>query len=163
MRRFSPVDARMNTAAESIEALSHESRRFPPPADFAAQANAQPGIYEEGERDFEAFWASWARKLEWSKPFTRVLEWAEPFARWFADGELNASVNCLDRHVRDGRGDRVAYFYEGEPGDRRAITYAELLRDVCRFANGLRKLGIKKGDRVAIYMPMIPELRSEER
>ena len=148
----------MDTAAESIEALSHESRRFPPPAEFAARANAQPGIYEEAERDFEAFWASWARKLEWSKPFTRVLEWNEPFARWFGDGELNASVNCLDRHVRAGRGGRIAYYYEGEPGDRRAITYAELLRDVCRFANGLRKLGIKKGDRVAIYMPMIPEL-----
>jgi len=147
----------MNTA-ESIEALSQESRRFAPPPEFAAKANAQPGIYEEAERDYLAFWASWARKLEWSKPFTQILEWNEPFARWFADGELNVSVNCLDRHVRAGMGGKIAYYYEGEPGDRRTISYAELLEDVCRFANGLRKLGIKKGDRVAIYMPMIPQL-----
>jgi len=144
--------------AESIEALSKESRRFPPPPEFTAQANAQHGIYKEAERDYLAFWESWARKLEWSKPFSKTLEWNEPFARWFADGELNASVNCLDRHVRAGKGDKVAYFYEGEPGDRRTISYKQLLDDVCRFANGLRKLGIKKGDRVAIYMPMIPEL-----
>jgi acetyl-CoA synthetase len=143
---------------DAIEALSDESRRFPPPADFAAQANAHADVYEQAERDPEAFWAGWARKLEWSTPFTRVLEWNEPFARWFSDGELNASVNCLDRHVRAGRGGKVAYFFEGEPGDRRTITYAELLDDVCRFANGLRELGIGKGDRVAIYMPMIPEL-----
>ncbi|HEV3154570.1 MAG TPA: acetate--CoA ligase [Candidatus Baltobacteraceae bacterium] len=144
--------------AESIEALSQESRRFAPPADFAARANAQPGIYEEAERDYQAYWASWARRLEWIKPFDTVLDWNEPFARWFADGRLNASANCLDRHVRAGLGNRVAYYYEGEPGDRRSITYSQLLEDVCKFANGLRKLGIKKGDRVAIYMPMIPEL-----
>jgi acetyl-CoA synthetase len=142
----------------TIEALSEESRRFPPSPQFAAQANAQPGIYEDADRDYLAFWESWARKLEWSKPFTQVLEWNEPFARWFADGELNVSVNCLDRHVRAGKGDKVAYYYEGEPGDRWTITYAELLERVCQFANGLRKLGIKKGDRVAIYMPMILEL-----
>ncbi len=147
----------MNTA-ESIEALSQESRRFAPPPEFAARANAQPGIYEEAERDYEQFWASWARKLEWSKPFTKILEWNEPFARWFYDGELNVSVNCLDRHVRAGKGDKIAYYYEGEPGDRWTITYKQLLDEVSRFANGLRKLGIKKGDRVAIYMPMIPEL-----
>ncbi|HEY9086272.1 MAG TPA: acetate--CoA ligase [Candidatus Tyrphobacter sp.] len=144
--------------SQAIEALFEERRCFPPPADFAARANAQPGIYEEAERDFEAFWASWARRLEWIKPFTKVLEWDEPFARWFSDGELNVCVNCLDRHVLAGRGDRTAYYYEGEPGDRWSISYASLLDDVCRFANGLRKLGIKKGDRVAIYMPMIPEL-----
>jgi acetyl-CoA synthetase len=143
---------------DAIEALFEENRRFPPPADFAAQANATSELYEQAERDFEAFWAGWARELEWMTPFTTTLEWNEPFARWFADGELNASVNCLDRHVRAGRGDRVAYFFEGEPGDCRAITYRELLEDVCRFANALRKLGIRKGDRVAIYMPMIPEL-----
>ncbi len=145
-------------SAESIEALSHEDRRFAPPSDFAANANAQPGIYEDAERDYLEFWASWARKLEWMKPFTKVLEWNEPFARWFGDGELNVSANCLDRHVRAGKGEKIAYYYEGEPGDRWTITYAQLLEDVCRFANGLRKLGIKKGDRVAIYMPMIPEL-----
>jgi acetyl-CoA synthetase len=147
----------MNTA-ESIEALSQESRRFAPPPQFAARANAQPGIYEEAERDYLEFWASWARKLEWMKPFTSVLEWNEPLARWFSDGELNVSANCLDRHVRAGKGEKIAYYYEGEPGDRWTITYKQLLDDVCRFANGLRKLGIKKGDRVAIYMPMIPEL-----
>ncbi len=147
----------MNTA-ESIEALSQESRRFAPPPEFAARANAQPDIYKEAERDYLEFWASWARKLEWMKPFTQILEWNEPFARWFADGELNVSINCLDRHVRSGKGDKIAYYYEGEPGDRWTITYKELLDDVSRFANGLRKLGIKKGDRVAVYMPMIPEL-----
>jgi acetyl-CoA synthetase len=144
--------------AESIEALSQESRRFAPSPAFAAQANAQPGIYEQAEQDYQEFWASWARKLEWMKPFTRVLEWNEPFAKWFSDGELNVSANCLDRHVRAGKGEKIAYYYEGEPGDRWTITYKQLLEDVCRFANGLRKLGIKKGDRVAIYMPMIPEL-----
>jgi acetyl-CoA synthetase len=143
---------------DAIEALFEEGRRFPPPPDFAAQANANAALYDLAERDFEGFWAGWARELDWMKPFTKTLEWNEPFARWFGDGELNVSVNCLDRHVRDGRGDKVAYFFEGEPGDRRAITYRELLDDVCRFANGLRKLGIRKGDRVAIYMPMIPEL-----
>jgi acetyl-CoA synthetase len=144
--------------SDTIEALSHEQRRIPPTAAFAAQANAQPGIYEEAERDFEAFWAGWARQLEWIKPFSTILEWNEPFARWFADGKLNACVNALDRHVRAGRGERVAFYWEGEPGDRKVLTYAGLLADVCRFANGLRSLGIKKGDRVAIYMPMIPEL-----
>jgi acetyl-CoA synthetase len=145
-------------AAASIEALFQESRTFPPDAAFARQANAQPGIYDDAERDYLAFWASWARKLDWMKPFATTLEWNEPYARWFADGRLNASSNCLDRHVAAGRGDKVAYYFEGEPGDRRTVTYRELLDDVCRFANGLRKLGVRKGDRVAIYMPMIPEL-----
>ncbi len=144
--------------SQGIEALSEELRAFPPSPAFAAQANAQPGIYQEADQDYEAFWASWARKLEWSKPFTKVLEWNEPFAKWFSDGELNVSVNCLDRHVKAGKGDKVAFYYEGEPGDRWEITYKTLLDDVCKFANGLRKLGIKRGDRVAIYMPMIPEL-----
>jgi acetyl-CoA synthetase len=147
-----------STPSSAIESLSEETRRFAPPKEFADNAVARPGIYEEAERDYTEFWASWARKLEWMKPFTSVLEWKEPFATWFADGELNVSVNCLDRHVRAGKGDKVAYYFEGERGDRRAITYQELLDDVCRFANGLRSLGIKKGDRVAIYMPMIPEL-----
>ncbi|MGA8474223.1 MAG: acetate--CoA ligase [Candidatus Cybelea sp.] len=142
----------------AIEALFEEHRRFPPPPEFAAQANATAEIYGEAERDYLSFWASWARRLEWIKPFTTTLEWQEPYARWFADGELNVSVNCLDRHVRAGRGEKIAYYYEGEPGDRRTITYRELLDDVNRFANGLRSLGIRRGDRVAIYMPMIPEL-----
>ena len=145
--------------SHAIEALFEESRRFPPPPEFATQANASTGIYEQAERDYLAFWASWARQARMdASPSRTTLEWNEPFAKWFADGELNVSVNCLDRHVRAGRGEKIAFYFEGEPGDRRTITYAQLLDDVCRFANGLRKLGIKKGDRVAIYMPMIPEL-----
>ena len=144
--------------SEAIEALFKEARKFPPLPAFAAQANAQPGIYEEAERDYQAFWASWADKLEWMTPYTTILEWKEPFAKWFTGGTLNASVNALDRHVRAGLGAKIAFHYEGEPGDRWTISYAQLLADVCRFANGLRKLGVKKGDRVAIYMPMIPEL-----
>jgi acetyl-CoA synthetase len=148
----------MTTQSENIEAHYGESRRFPPPPAFAAAANAQPGIYEEAERDPIAFWRGFARQLTWSKPFTTDLEWNEPFAKWYADGELNASVNALDRHVDAGHAARVAFYFEGEEGDRSAITYGELLDRVCEFANGLRALGIRKGDRVAIYMPMILEL-----
>ncbi|HYL27001.1 MAG TPA: acetate--CoA ligase [Candidatus Nitrosotalea sp.] len=142
----------------AIEALLAESRRFPPDPEFAARANTRADVYAQADRDYTEFWASWARKLEWIKPFTTTLEWNEPFARWFADGQLNVSVNCLDRHVRDGRGEKIAYYYEGEPGDRRTITYAQLLAETNRLANGLRKLCIRRGDRVAIYMPMILEL-----
>ncbi|MBV8198279.1 MAG: acetate--CoA ligase [Candidatus Eremiobacteraeota bacterium] len=145
-------------SSPTIEAFFEETRRFAPPADFAAQANAPADIYAQAERDYAEFWASWARQLEWVTPFTRALEWNEPFARWFSDGVLNVSVNCLDRHVKAGRGERIAYYYEGEPGDRRTITYRELLDDVCRFGNALRRLGVRRGDRVAIYMPMIAEL-----
>ena len=141
----------------AIENLLVEGRTFAPPPELATTANAQPQIYDEAARDYEAFWAGWARKLEWVQPFTRTLEWTEPFATWFGDGKLNASVNCLDRHVANGLGARVAFHFEGEPGDTRAVTYAELLAEVCKFANGLRKLGIRKGDRVAIYMPMVVE------
>jgi len=149
----------MNTPTEhAIEALLTEGRTFPPPPAFAAQANAQPEIYARANADRLGFWKSWADQLEWMKPPTKVLEWNEPFAKWFADGELNASVNALDRHVRNGKAAKIAYYYEGEPGDRWTVTYGQLLDEVCRFANGLRKLGIKKGDRVAIYMPMIVEL-----
>ncbi len=144
--------------SSAIEALLEESRRFPPSPEFAAQSNVTADIYAQAERDYAAFWASWARRLEWIKPFTVALEWNEPFARWFADGQLNVSVNCLDRHVRSGSGEKIAYYFEGEAGDRRTITYRELLDDVNRFANGLRNLGIRRGDRVAVYMPMIPEL-----
>jgi acetyl-CoA synthetase len=149
----------MNTQGSSnnISALSSEQRRFAPPRAIADYALAQPGIYADSG-DAEAFWASWATKLQWSKPYTKILEWNEPFASWFGDGQLNASVNALDRHVDAGRGDRIAYYFEGERGDREAVSYAQLLERVCRFANGLRKLGISRGDRVAIYMPMIIEL-----
>jgi acetyl-CoA synthetase len=143
----------------TIAALLREERTFPPPADFAARAIVDSDeIYRRAEADFEGFWAEEARGLEWFKPWDTVLDWAPPFARWFVGGQLNVAVNCLDRHVAAGRGDRVAYYWEGEPGDRRTITYAELLAETCRCANALRELGVRRGDRVAIYMPMIPEL-----
>jgi acetyl-CoA synthetase len=115
-------------------------------------------LYLEGERDFEGYWARHARELiSWSQPFTKTLEWDLPYAEWFSDGTLNVSYNCLDRHVLAGRGDKVAFYWEGEPGDSRVITYSQLLDEVQRFANVLKNLGIKKGDRVNIYLPMIPE------
>ena len=142
-----------------IDHLLNETRRFAPSADFAAKAVAQPGLYEEARTDREAFWARQARELlEWRTPFTQVLDWSNPpFAKWFADGELNVAVNCLDRHVEAGNGDRVALLWEGEPGDERRITYAELTEEVKRVANVLTDLGVGEGDRVAIYLPMIPE------
>src|SRR5439155_372739 len=116
-------------------------------------------LYEEAERDPEAFWARQARELvTWFDDFDTVCEWDLPFAKWFTGGTLNVAYNCLDRHVEAGRGDRVAYHWEGEPGDTRTYTYAELQTEVCRFANVLKSLGVKKGDRVNIYLPMIPEL-----
>ncbi|HUQ17140.1 MAG TPA: acetate--CoA ligase [Candidatus Saccharimonadales bacterium] len=143
----------------ALDTLGTETRTFAPPAGFTARANAaDPGIYERAEADFEGFWAEQARTLLWRKPFTRVLEWEVPYAKWFADGQLNASENCLDRHVSAGKGGKVAFHWEGEPGDTRTITYQDLLDDTSRCANGLKELGVKKGDRVAIYMPMIPEL-----
>jgi acetyl-CoA synthetase len=148
-----PVDS----SGDSIENLGSESRTFPPSAEFAAQANAKAGIYDLAESDRLAFWESQAKELTWEKPWDSVLEWKAPYAKWFVGGKLNASFNALDRHVLAGRGDRVALFFEGEPGDTRAITYAELLVDVKKAANALIEIGVKAGDRVAIYMPMIPE------
>ncbi len=145
--------------ARALEALYVETRTFPPPASFAAEANVRDrAIYDRAANDLEGFWAEQARTLEWSKPFTKVLSWEAPYAKWFEDGTLNVSVNCLDRHVRAGRGAKVAYYWEGEPGDARAITYQDLLDETCRCANALKELGVRKDDRVAIYMPMIPEL-----
>jgi acetyl-CoA synthetase len=143
----------------AIDALSYEQRKFPPSPEFKASAIVSDrSLYEEGERDFEAYWARHARELvSWSQPFTKTLEWDPPYAEWFSDGTLNVSYNCLDRHVLAGRGDKVAFYWEGEPGDSRVITYAELLEEVQKFANVLKGLGIKKGDRVNIYLPMIPE------
>jgi acetyl-CoA synthetase len=142
-----------------IEALYREGRAFPPDPAFAAQANATAALYEEAERDPEAFWARIAReRISWTKPFETTLEWDLPFATWFGGGELNISYNCVDRHVENGLGDKVAYHWIGEPGDTRTITYADLHREVQKVANALKELGIEKGDRVAIYMPMIPEL-----
>jgi acetyl-CoA synthetase len=144
----------------TIEDWFVEDRQFPPPASFTEGALVTDrSLYTEAERDYEAFWARQARKLlSWYDDFHTTLEWDLPFAKWFLGGTLNVSYNCLDRHVEAGRGDKVAFHWEGEPGDQRAITYAELLDDVCRFANALKGLGLERGDRVAIYMPMIPEL-----
>ncbi len=142
---------------ESIDNLGTEDRHFPPSAEFSAQANAQPSLYDEAAKDRLAFWADKADALHWTKKWDHVLEWKVPFAKWFVGGKINASYNCLDRHVLEGRGDRVAYYFEGEPGDTRTITYAEMLRDVKKAANALTELGVKAGDRVAVYMPMIPE------
>ena len=142
---------------ESLENLSHEARTFAPSKEFAAAANAKADIYEIAQRDRLGFWEEQARALTWDKPWSKVLEWNSPYAKWFIGGKLNASVNCLDRHVAAGIGDRVAFHFEGEPGDTRTITYAQLLTEVKKTANALIELGIKAEDRVAIYMPMIPE------
>ncbi|NBY44648.1 MAG: acetate--CoA ligase [Acidimicrobiia bacterium] len=149
----------MNNEVHAIDALSYEQRKFPPSAEFKANAIvSNQSLYQEGERDLEAYWARHARELiSWAQPFTKTLEWDLPYAEWFSDGTLNVSYNCLDRHVLAGRGDKVAFYWEGEPGDSRVITYAQLLNEVQRFANVLKNLGIKKGDRVNIYLPMIPE------
>jgi acetyl-CoA synthetase len=142
---------------ETLENLSNETRIFQPSSEFAANANAQPIIYAEANQDRLGFWEKQAFELQWDAPWNKVLDWQPPFAKWFVGGKLNASVNCLDRHVAEGRGDRVAFHFEGEPGDTRTITYAQLLYDVKKTANALIELGVKSEDRVAIYMPMIPE------
>ena len=150
----SPSDA----TGATLENLSYESRSFPPPAAFAAQANVKADAYDEAAADRPAFWAKQAERLSWSTPWTQVLDWSNPpFAKWFVGGTLNVAYNCLDRHVDAGLGDRVAYYFEGEPGDTRTITYGQLKDAVCQAANALTDLGVKAGDRVAIYMPMIPE------
>lgn len=142
----------------TIQELSYEDRTFPPPPEFAAQANVQADEYDKAEADRLGFWAEKANRISWDTPFDEVLDWSDaPFAKWFTDGKLNAAYNCMDRHVEAGLGDRVAYYFEGEGGDTRTITYADLLREVSKAANALESLGVKTGDRVAIYMPMIPE------
>ncbi len=142
---------------DSLSNLSHESRTFAPSAEFAAQANAKANLYDEAEADRLGFWEAQAKNLLWDAPWSDVLDWQPPYAKWFVGGKLNASVNALDRHVNEGRGSRVAFHFEGEPGDTRTITYSDLLVEVKKTANALIELGIKAGDRVAIYMPMIPE------
>ena len=145
--------------SSQIDHLLNETRRFAPHADFAASAVGSAELYDEASADREGFWGEQSRQLlHWHKPFTRVLDWSNPpFAEWFADGELNVAYNCLDRHVEAGNGDRAALLWEGEPGDQRRVSYAELTDEVRRLANVLEGLGIGHGDRVAIYMPMIPE------
>ena len=147
----------MSQAHESIENLSSEDRKFPPTPEFAALANAKEDLYELAEKDRLAFWDTQAKNLKWDTPWSKTLQWDAPYAQWFVGGKLNASVNALDRHVDQGLGDRVAFHFEGEPGDCRTITYSQLLTEVKKAANALTELGIKPGDRVAIYMPMIPE------
>ncbi|HYP73086.1 MAG TPA: AMP-binding protein, partial [Microbacterium sp.] len=147
-----------HAGSSQIDHLLTEDRRFAPSTEFAANAVATADLYDQAKADREGFWADQARELHWHKPFTEVLDWSNPpFAKWFADGELNIAYNCLDRHVEAGNGDRVALLWEGEPGDERRVTYAELTDEVKRLANVLEGLGIGQGDRVAIYLPMIPE------
>jgi acetyl-CoA synthetase len=142
---------------EALSNLGSENRTFAPTEAFASQANAKQEIYERADRDYLAFWEEQASALYWHKKWDQVLDWQSPFAKWFIGGKLNASYNALDRHVLEGRGDRIAFLFEGEPGDNKQITYSQLLTEVKKCANALTSLGIKSGDRVAIYMPMIPE------
>ncbi|WP_433054790.1 acetate--CoA ligase [Dactylosporangium sp. CS-033363] len=144
--------------SETLENLLNETRQFPPPAEFAAAANLTEGAYAEARADRLAFWEQQAHRLSWAKEWDQVLDWSNPpFAKWFIGGQLNVAYNCLDRHIEAGRGDKVAIHFEGEPGDTRTITYADLHRSVCQAANALTDLGVVAGDRVAIYLPMIPE------
>jgi len=144
-------------SGESFENLSYEDRTFSPSQSFIDNANTKSDIYDEANKDRLAFWEKQANRLSWDKKWDQVVDWQLPFAKWFVGGKLNASFNCLDRHVLEGRGERVAFHFEGEPGDAQTITYKQLLSDVCKATNALIELGVKQGDRVAIYMPMIPQ------
>ena len=149
----------MADVQKNIAALLSEDRVFEPPPSFTERAVVRDrSVYERAEADFEGFWAEQAEGLTWFKRWDTVMDWTPPWVQWFVGGSLNAAYNCLDRHVEAGGGDKVAYYWEGEPGEQRAITYAELQEEVCRLANGLLSLGVRKGDRVAIYLGMIPEL-----
>ena len=150
-------------AAQDTHQASQETELFAPPADFAAAAHvpsfeAYQELHRRSLEDPEGFWREITDGFTWFKPWTQLQEGEPPFVKWFVDGETNISANCLDRHVEAGRGDKVAYYWEGEPGDTRVITYADLLLDVQRFANGLKAQGLESGDRVVLYMPMVPEL-----
>src|SRR3981081_4005578 len=153
------TEANAQKGNAALETVAREDRSCAPPAEFKARANVKdPAIYERASKDLEGFWAEQARGLTWRKPFTKVLEWEAPYAQWFLGGELNLSEDRRDRHATARRGTKVAYHWEGEPGDTRTITYQDLLDETQRAANALKSLGVKKGDRVAIYMPMIPAL-----
>ncbi|CAN2221423.1 Acs Acyl-coenzyme A synthetases/AMP-(fatty) acid ligases [Candidatus Nanopelagicaceae bacterium] len=147
----------MSGNSESLENLSTENRTFPPSSAFAAQANATADLYAHADKDRLAFWDEQASALNWHKKWDKTLQWDSPFAQWFVGGEINASVNAVDRHVAEGNGDRIAFHFEGEPGDTRTISYAQLLAVVSKAANALTEIGINSEDRVAIYMPLIPE------
>jgi acetyl-CoA synthetase len=144
---------------EALEALLQEGRTFPPPESFRDQALVTgTELYDDAERDWQGFWARQALALDWEQEWTTILDWDLPFAKWFVGGRLNVSYNCLDRHVAAGHGDQVAFYWEGEPGDTRILTYADMLAETCRVANALKSIGVTKGDRVAIYLGMVPEL-----
>jgi acetyl-CoA synthetase len=149
----------MTSPKKTIDTLLEEKRLFPPSTEFTSQANInQQSVVDNANNDWESWWASWAEKLTWEKKWHTTLEWNEPFAKWFEGGKINASVQCLDRHIDQGLGSRIAYYWEGEPGDSREITYKEMLDGTCQIANALKELNITKGDRVTFYMPMVPEL-----
>ena len=148
-----------NEPRKEIDALLDERRTFDPPENFSEVANvSDPAIYDRAEADPEAFWESFAHELEWIEPWSQVLDWNPPNAKWFVGGKINASVNCIDRHVRTARRNKAALIWEGEPGDRRTLTYFDLYREVNAFGGVLKSLGVRRGDRVALYMPLVPEL-----
>jgi acetyl-CoA synthetase len=146
-----------------IDTVMQEDRRFPPAADFAKRTQIDAAkyeqLYERAKADPEKFWGELAKaELHWFQPFGKVLEWNEPFAKWFVGGQTNVSYNCLDVHLTTPRADKIAFIWEGEPGEQRTLTYRQLHAEVCKFANSLKSLGLKKGDVATIYMPMVPEL-----
>src|SRR6476646_4070376 len=153
----------VNDKPTSITSVLHETRVFHPPKDFSKRCRIKSlaeyrKLYNESIRAPEKFWGKQAKnELVWFKPFKKVLQWKEPFAKWFVGGQLNVSYNCLDRHLQGPRKNKAALVWEGEPGDSRVLRYQDLHREVCKFANALKGIGIKKGDRVTIYMPMVPE------
>src|SRR2546430_16796303 len=145
-----------SSSGHAIETLQVEERRYPPSPEFSGQANARPEIYDRG---FEEFWTEESKRITFFEPWNKLYEWKAPYAKWYIGGKLNVCYNCVDRHVEGGLKDKIAYFWEGEPeDDRREITFAQLQKEVVRFANGLMKLGVKKCTHVGIYMGMIPEL-----
>ncbi|HEY2828196.1 MAG TPA: AMP-binding protein, partial [Pirellulales bacterium] len=154
------------TASEQtgqLDTVMHEARLFPPPPEFAAKARIKSlaeyeKLWNEAAGDIEKFWGHLAKELHWFQPYTKVLEWNEPFAQWFVGGKTNASYNCLDIHLNSATRNKAAIIWEGEPGEQRTLTYQELHHEVCKFANALKKLGLKTGDVASIYMPMTPEL-----
>ncbi|MGH9197205.1 MAG: AMP-binding protein, partial [Acidimicrobiia bacterium] len=147
-----------NEQAQEISALLEEHRTIEPPKEFTKTAIVNSDeIFSKADKDFEAFWSEQAEMVSWARKWDTVMDWTPPWVKWFVGGKLNIAYNCLDRHLQTNA-DRVAYYWEGEPGDERKVTYQELYEDVCRFANALKKLGVQKGDRVAIYLGMIPEL-----
>ncbi|HXF42677.1 MAG TPA: AMP-binding protein, partial [Pyrinomonadaceae bacterium] len=148
--------------AIEIESVLKENRSFPPSEAFVKQANLGPEEYrqmlEKAEADTTGFWEDRARELDWFSGWEKALEWNPPFAKWFVGGKINASYNCLDRHLKSGKGDKTAIIWEGEPGEVRKLSYREVYEEVCRLSNALKKIGVEKGDRIAMYMPLVPEL-----